>query len=222
MGPSVNSHRPTQICLLTATMLCLMSNGEASIGDDVLPDIDALAEKTAGSMGLRADDLISRSHVSTILNLLAADDVVIQPDAARKVRDRVLADGDFLVRNLRTGSGTAFMRRIAKYQFGYDRLDRLIRMPHGRYRLHELIRGPDGHLLIAYLTKTQGGKNMGRLLSHAATGRRFNRPTGRFYTIKDVVRFICGPSSELGAALMERRPGGTEPSNLTKATVCQP
>ena len=105
------------------------------------------------------------------------------------------------MRGLRTRSGTAFMRRIARHQFGYDRLDRLVRMPHGRYRLHELIRGPAGHLLITYMTTTQGGKNMGRLLSRAPTGYRFNEPTRRLYTIKDVIRAIFCRSVAVGTAL---------------------
>jgi hypothetical protein len=183
--------RCAQHPLLLALALSLATCASVSFADDTTQiDVDALAEQIAGLMERRSNDLIARDDVPRIFDALATFEIPTQPETKTLVAARVLPNDDFLVKSLRTRSGSAFMRRIARYQLGYDRLDRLVRMPHGRYRLQELVRGPDGHLMIAYMTTTQGGKNMGRLLSKAPTGHQFNEPTRRLYTIKDVIRFI--------------------------------
>ena len=92
------------------------------------------------------------------------------------------ADDDFLVTNLRTPAGRKFMGRMGQYAGGYDRLERLARLPHGEQTVRDLIRGPGGDEMVKYMTQTPGGKALGRQLSNAPAGEGFNETTGRIYT----------------------------------------
>jgi hypothetical protein len=89
---------------------------------------------------------------------------------------------EFLTQQLRTPNGMRFMRRIAKLNDGYDRVDRLIRLPQGRQTVLALIANPRGDQLIEYMITTPGGKELGRMLSQDPRGTNFNRITGRIYT----------------------------------------
>jgi hypothetical protein len=93
-------------------------------------------------------------------------------------------DGEFLVTQLRTRAGAKFARQIARLPGGYDRLEKLSRLPNGHQTIRDLIKGPDGYKLIQYMTTAPGGAELGRMLSKAPKGRRFNRPTGRIYTVE--------------------------------------
>jgi len=121
-----------------------------------------------------------------------------------KVADRkeivaaVMDEGSFLVRNLRTAKGRKFMRQIASYPDGYDRTDRLSRLPHGQGSVQQLIRGPDGAKMIEYMTTAPGGKNLGKQLSRGPKGRNFNDPTGRIYTAKDLLTRLKASHTEAG------------------------
>jgi hypothetical protein len=125
-------------------------------------------------------DLISRNQVEPLLESLAKSGWDVS-DRDQILAD-VLADGDPLVKRLRTKAGKTFMRQSAHYPQAYDRLDHLARLSDGQRILDRLIDGPDGYKLIDYLTTTSGGKNMGKMLSEAPRGPKFNQPTGRIYT----------------------------------------
>ena len=105
-----------------------------------------------------------------------------------KVADRaeivsaVMGDSSFLVRNLRTAKGRKFMQKIASYPDGYDRTDRLSRLPRGQRMVYDLIDKPGGAKMIEYMTTAPGGKNLGKQLSRGPKGRNFNKPTSRIYT----------------------------------------
>jgi hypothetical protein len=61
-------------------------------------------------------------------------------------------------------------------------------MPYGQQQIADLIQGPDGYKLFEYMTTTQGGKNMGSMLSEGVNGENFNRSTGRIYTQLDFIK----------------------------------
>ncbi len=125
--------------------------------------------------------VISRSQVEAVfLNL----DRLGWPAADRNaILDRVLADSDWLVQELRSSDGRRFASRIATYSGGYDRLDRLTRLANGRRTVHDLIHGPGGYQMIEYMTQSRGGGELGKMLSKAPGGANFNQPTGRIYTV---------------------------------------
>jgi len=126
--------------------------------------------------------IVARSQVEPIFGQLKKIGwEVAEQDAILK---RVPGDGDFLVQELSTRKGKRFMDRIANYRGGYDRLERLSRLPRGKQTVRELIRGKDGYKMLEYLATTRGGSELGKMLSKAPAGGGFNKPTGRIYTIE--------------------------------------
>ena len=128
----------------------------------------------------REDDLITREDVEPLLAQLQAMGLPLA-DRADILR-RIPAKGEFLVEQLSTPKGRQFMRGIAQYPDGYDRLDRLSRLPRGEQTVRDLIKGPGGPSLIKYMTTSKGGRELGKMLSQGPHGANFNAPTGRIYT----------------------------------------
>jgi hypothetical protein len=54
--------------------------------------------------------------------------------------------------------------------------------------MRRLKQGPDGYKLIEYLAVTDGGREMGKMLSAAPRGKNFNRPTGRIYNADQLLQ----------------------------------
>ena len=129
----------------------------------------------------KSGDLITRDEVAPLLSLLKKQGLPLAD--AKEILKKTPAKGEFLVDQLSTKGGRKFMRQISAYPNAYDRLDRLGRLPHGKQTVRDLIRGPGGEKMIEYMTTTQGGKELGKQLSNAPDGKRFNRPTGRIYTM---------------------------------------
>lgn len=125
--------------------------------------------------------IITRSQVEPLLRKLHR---LGWPVADRKeVLDRVMADDDWLVQELRTSDGRRFASHIAGQAEGYDRLDRLSRLVNGKRIVRDLIHGPGGYRMIEYMTQSRGGHELGRMLSKAPNGADFNQATGRIYTL---------------------------------------
>ena len=141
----------------------------------------AIVRYFEGLPGYQSGGIITRSEVKPIFQHLAKmGHRVTDP---QKILKQVLADDAFLVGELRTPKGRKFMARIADYPLAYDRLDRLARLPHGRRIVRDLIHGPDGYKMIEYLTTARGGAELGKMLSKSPKGAKFNKPTGRIYTV---------------------------------------
>ena len=149
-----------------------------------LPPFGKVQEAVGGMLaeqpGYQPGDILSRSQVESLLGQLAKLGFAV-PDR-EEVLSRVPDDGDPLVAMLRTPGAAKFMRRIAAQPHGYDRLDRLLRLPAGEQIVRDLIRGPGGDELIKYLATTPGGTALGKQLSNTPQGADFNQPTGRIYT----------------------------------------
>lgn len=122
------------------------------------------------------------------------------------VLEQILPNGDYLVRQLRTKKGKKFMRKIGRLSGGYDRLDRLRKMPYGNRRIREFIQMPGGYKMIEYMTTSKGGRNLGKQLSRAKGGKNFNKATGRLYTSKDVTERL---KKSYDAELLRRKRNGT-------------
>ncbi len=136
----------------------------------------------------RQTDLIAREDVEPLLKKLAAAGLVVKkPD---DLLNLLLTKNDFLYVELHTSAGRKFMRRIASYPDGYDRLDRLRRLPRGMQTVRDLIRGPGGERMIEYMTTAAGGKALGKQLSQDPNGANFNAPTGRIYTVRNLLDYL--------------------------------
>jgi len=134
----------------------------------------------------RAGDLITQDKVEPLLAHLKWMGLPL-PNA-KQILEKVPAKDEFLAEQLRTPNGRKFMREISGYTGGYDRLDRLSRLPYGKQTIRDLIRGPDGYKMIEYMTTAPGGKALGDQLSNAPQDGDFNAKTGRIYTAEMLLR----------------------------------
>ena len=128
----------------------------------------------------RPGDLITREEVNPLLGRIERMGLPL-PDAKR-ILENVPAKDSFLSQQFGTPEGRKFMRQIAGYSNGYDRVDRLSRIPRGQQTVRDLIKGPGGEKMVEYMTTAAGGKELGKMLSGDPHGANFNSPTGRIYT----------------------------------------
>ncbi|MBI1901890.1 MAG: hypothetical protein HYS13_12370 [Planctomycetia bacterium] len=153
------------------------------------PEFDAVKqaveEHFAGIKGHEATDIISRSQAEGALDAVASLGWKV-PDR-EEIVSQVPKDDEFLVKQLRTQKGTKFMRQIAKQAGGYDKVDRLSQLPDGKSIVSRLIAGPDGHKLVDYLAGASGGKEMEKMLARTPRGKNFDKPTGRIYTMDQLI-----------------------------------
>lgn len=133
----------------------------------------------------RPGDIIAQSEVEPLFAQLKRMGWAV-PERKRLLH-KVPGDRDFLIRKLRTPRGRKFMRRIADYPGAYDRLDRLSWLPQGKQTVHDLIHKTGGHEMIEYLTTSAGGAALGKMLSRAPKGAHFNEPSGRIYTVEELL-----------------------------------
>lgn len=127
-------------------------------------------------------DLITRSMVEPVFEHLRVMDWAVSDQKA--ILHKVPSDTDFVAKVFSGKKGKSFMRQIANYPEGYDRLYRLSHLRGGRKLVTDLVNGRGGEELIQYLTTTPGGRNMGKMLEETPRGRDFSKPTGRILTAK--------------------------------------
>jgi len=178
-----------------ATLLALLLTGVAATASAAdgnntkfpsFASVKKLVEKTlSGDRHYRSGDLLSQSQAAAVLAQLKSNGWEVTQ--SRELLARVPSDEEFLVRELRTPKGLVMMRQIAGMKDGFDRIDRLSRIPNGPQLIAQLIEGPDGYKLIAYLTETRGGKELGQMLDRTPGDGNFNEPTGRIYTEKQLL-----------------------------------
>jgi hypothetical protein len=179
------------ICLCSLALPA--ATEQTAPADRTKPDGFATIEKLVwghfkSQDGFRQSDLIAREDVEPLIKKLAAAGLTLKkPD---DLLNRLLAKNDFLYVELHTQAGRKFMRRIASYPDGYDRLDRLSHLPRGQQTMRDLIRGPGGEKMIEYMTTSAGGKELGNQLSQDPGGANFNAPTGRIYTAQDLLDYL--------------------------------
>jgi hypothetical protein len=152
------------------------------------PKWEQIAQVVNRALNSRADykpgDLLAKSDVQNVLARLKT--LGWQPADAAAIVALVPGDDEFMVKQLRGKNGANFMRHVAKYPNGYDRVDRLIRLPRGETITADLVLNPGGYQMIEYMATSSGGTEMGKMLSETADGKNFNRPTGRIYTAEQL------------------------------------
>lgn len=176
---------PLRAVLRTALGILLMSACVARGHEPKLPPFEQVEQVVlqhfAADADLQPGGIIAQSQVESLLPKLRH--IGFEPADAREIVQRVPADGEFLVRELRTPAGREFMREIASLPNAYDRLDHLSRLPLGKQTVRDLIHKAGGSEMIQYMTASPGGIELGKMLSKAPNGSDFNRPTGRLYTV---------------------------------------
>lgn len=169
------------VCLLIVTGVHASPPAEASF--------DVVATEVERYMATQADyrpgDLVRRSQIEAVLKNLASAGWKV--DDAERLVELGLPDGSFLVRELSSPAGRKFMRKVGAQPGGFSRLDRLSTIPRGEQTIRDLIRAPNGSDLITYLATTKGGHNLGRKMAGVRNGVDLNKPTGRIYTVNDLI-----------------------------------
>lgn len=130
-------------------------------------------------------DMITRSQIEQVFGKLAAARLrVPDADAIAKLG---LANDSFLVRELATPAGRKFMRKLARNPSTFSHLDRLSSIPRGEKLVRDLVNDKGGDKLVEYLATTKGGQKMGGMMAGVRGGSDLNKPTGRIYTVADLV-----------------------------------
>lgn len=159
------------------------------VAPQVRPDFLTVAKTVsahlASQRNFEANDLLTQSQINKALDavLIAGWDVPDREDIVR----RGIADGAFLSKELASPAGRKFMRQVARQPGGYSRLDRLSATSGGQQLVRNLIRQKEGYQFIAYLATTSGGHNLGRMAANTRNGVDLNKPTGRIYTVADLL-----------------------------------
>jgi hypothetical protein len=175
-------------CIVTVPTLAVDPGFDAQ-GRSKLPrfgDIAYEVERHFEILGMDPRDLITRSDVKPLFPKLKAAHWQV-PDAD-KIIELVPDDSEPWVLELTsTKAGQKFMRQIGTLPAGFDKVDRMCRMPHGLTQLSGLIYNPAGYKFFAYLSVSPGGHNLGNMVSRAPKGRHFNDRTGRIYTQEELL-----------------------------------
>ena len=147
--------------------------------------VEASVRQYFASKKLQNDDLLSKGDVRPLFDVLAKQGWNVAD--REQIISQLLDDKYFMVLMFKKGAGRDFAHSCARFPGGYDRLDRLSRLPHGDTFIEGLIEGPDGYKMIEYMTETPGGDVLGQQVSNAPKGRNFNDPTGRIYTTTELL-----------------------------------
>lgn len=141
-----------------------------------------------GRKNYKSGDFLTRNQIKPLFSQLQKAGWTVK--AEKNILKRIHAETDYLSRQLSTPKGIKFMRRVSRMPGGYDRLDHLLAMPYGKRNIRDFINSPGGFTMIEYMTTTQGGKNLGKYLSQAKTGKGFNQPTSYIYTETELIQAI--------------------------------
>ncbi len=173
-------------------LIIVAAGGSAAVGradDGLIPKSSEVRQAVLRYFQARRDyrpgDLITREAAGPLLGQLRQKGLPLSD--SEQILESMPAKDGFLARQLGTPNGRSFMRQISRYPDAYDRLDRLSRLPRGEQTVRDLVRGPDGYKMLQYMTTTPGGREMGKMLSNAPGAGDFNAPTGRIYTVDDLL-----------------------------------
>lgn len=143
----------------------------------------------ASQPGFKAGDVVTRDTTRHLLTQL--EKAGWQVKDADQLLEKVLPESDFLVQQLKSDRGRAFLGKIRSTPGGIDCLDRILRMPHGQDNVRQLIQKvPNGHEWIEGMVESKHGRRMTTQMSKSATGRDVNKPTGRIYSVDELQQAI--------------------------------
>ena len=181
---------------------------EAPVEPKAVPTFGAIGRAVRKHFAKEKDhaptDILSRGQVEPLFEKLEKLGWTVKDRAA--ILKELLADDDQLVRELRTTAGRRFMRQAAAYDGAYDRIDRMRDLPKGNRMVRDLIAGKDGYKMLEYMSTTPGGKKLGKQLSSSPGAKGFNEPTGRIYTIQQLVARLRESHAEAMAEVDDERP----------------
>jgi hypothetical protein len=182
------------------------SAGETPGSKAVMPDFSAvramLETHFQQERDYRAGDMISRGQVAPLIERLKKLGWTIAE--SQLILDKMLNDGDFLVRTLRTSPGKAFMRKVSGDKLIYDRLDRISREAGGQALIRDLVKLPDAERYASMHT-ARGVPDLLDLLPKDRSGKRrtikdYDKPTGRIYTAATLVSELEGAYAKATAS----------------------
>ncbi len=155
-------------------------------------EVQAFAQRLFGQQsGYQEGDVITQGMVKKLLSALNKKGWGVADPGA--LLERVLPDDDFLVKQFSDAKGRQFLRKVESLPGGIDRVDRLARMPQGHASVNDLIRKvPNGTDWIEAMVTTKRGHRLGERLSNSASGKDFNEPTGRIYTLAALLEALDG------------------------------
>ena len=170
--------------LVAAAASAADSTGEPT---NKLPDfgqVQQVAARHFASLSRGPQDLISQGDVQPIFAQLAKLGWKVADQ--EKISKQILADGDFLVGELRSKSGQQFVRKTAGQGLLYDRLDRIAQVYGGKQMIRDLQKLPDPQNYTKPKTAA-GYPDLLELLPKQGTGKvrtikDYTKPTGRIYT----------------------------------------
>jgi hypothetical protein len=153
------------------------------------PDFTKVEKLVAAELSsFSKTDVISREDVASLLEKLPAAGLKLKNPS--DLLRRLLPASDFLYIELNSDNGRKFAQDIASLSNGYDRVDRLCRIPRGQQTVHDLVQGPGGAKMIEYMTSSSGGKELGNQLANCPGGGNFNTPTNRIYTVPQLLTYL--------------------------------
>jgi hypothetical protein len=172
---------------IAAVLLFLVSNARAAA--PTCPEFEKVSRAILDYFQAQPDherrDLVSQRQVRAAIAQVATIGWNIPEQD--KIAGRALADDSFIIREFSTPEGKKFMRKLAQHPGTYSRLDRLSTLGNGQATIRDLINQKQGEDLITYLATTSGGKNLGKMMAGTKGGVDLNKPTGRIYTVDDLI-----------------------------------
>jgi hypothetical protein len=172
-----------------AFLLCLAAGSAQAEEPPKFPVVaDAVLAYFASLPGYQPGDLITQSQVEGALEAVGAVGWNVPQSA--EIVGLALGDASFLASELAKPKGKQFMRKIARFPGGYQRLDGLSRIANGKDAVRILIRDPGGDKMIEYMATTQGGHELGNMMAGAKRGVNLNKPSSRIYTADELVAVL--------------------------------
>ncbi len=184
------------------------------------PNVEALMSDYLEKLTERQEtDLISRDDIQPLFKEL--EDIGWDVLDQKAIEGQLLEDSDWLVRSLRTTSGTKFMRKIAAYPGGYTQLDLLRQSSQGKKEVASLIKTPGGEELIELLATTKVGRNTSQRLAATRSGR--SKPQApRLYTKADVYKQLMASYATEAERRAKSAATVARPSSTTKSIIAPP
>lgn len=207
---ALRSAIPMVVAAAMAASLC-GTGRSASAADPIKQDEveKTVREYFATKPHYQKGDLISRADVEPLFDRLVARGFSLGDAESRM--GMFLPHRSFLVTELSTPDGRAFMRKVSQYPGVYDRLERLSWMPAGRQTLRDLIRRPDGPEMLKSMTSPEGASAVEKILGGDVHGANFQLPTGHIHTEQQLIewlRELHQAQSNKGTARGPNRSGG--------------
>ena len=152
--------------------------------------VEGLVQRHFASMPAhQPGDLISRSQVQPLFD--SCEQLGWKVKDSATILNSVLPDSNYLVQEFRTPKGQTFMRKVATSPRAFDQLDQISRLPGGKLMIKDFLRFPNSDLTFT----DKSPLDVGRLARFTPRDKRsgtptqadFDKPTGRIYTVKDLV-----------------------------------